>query len=155
MYKHVKKNISFYGIGFKSGETWSIRRNGFKGFLGKGTNITIFDYKTEKVLLFEGFMDFLSYLTAKNIKKPNHTTIVLNSAVHMRRAIEYIRKNEQINTISYFRDRDNAGVESLLKLQDEFQSHKILDESEKYPHNKDLNEWLIKNQLAMSHQKCP
>ena len=142
IYKHTAKNIIFYGIGFKCDETWVIRRNGFKGFLGKGANITIIDQKTENLLLFERFIDFLSHLTAKGINKPNNTVIVLNSASFINRVSEFIESNPQIKSIDYFRDRDQAGLEGFNKLASNLKSIIIRDKSETYLNHKDLNERL-------------
>ena len=143
VYRHIDKNIQFYGIGFKSGDTWVIRRNKFKGFLGKGADISIIDLKTDKVLMFEGFIDFLSYLTAKNINTPHSTVIVLNSAVFLNRALDFVKENTNIKTIDYYRDRDDTGEQSLAKLQKQSCGLVINDKSERYPNHKDLNEWLV------------
>ena len=143
VYKHIEKNIQFYGIGFKSGDTWVIRRDQFKGFLGKGADISIIDMKTDKILIFEGFIDFLSYLTAKNINDPKYTVIVLNSAVFINRALDFIKENDYIKSVDYFRDRDDTGEQSIKRLEKNLNDIIINDKSEVYPNNKDLNEWLI------------
>jgi hypothetical protein len=143
IYKHIEKDIQFYGIGFKSGDTWVIRRDQFKGFLGKGADISIIDMKTDKVLIFEGFIDFLSYLTAKNINDPKYTVIVLNSAVFINRALDFIKKNDYIKTVDYFRDRDDTGEQSIKRLEKHLNDTIINDKSEVYSNYKDLNEWLI------------
>ncbi len=142
VYRHIEKDVEFYGIGFKSGDTWAIRRKQFKGFLGKGADISIIDIKTDNILIFEGFMDFLSYLTAKRIKKPQNTVIVLNSAVFLRRALEFIKENDNIKSIDYFRDRDDTGKQSINKLEKVLSDVIIRDKSNTYPNHKDLNEWL-------------
>ncbi len=142
-YRHIEKNIIFYGIGFKSGDTWVIRRNGFKGFLGKGADISIFEQDSSRVLIFEGFIDFLSYLTIKKSLKPLHTVIVLNSAIFIGRAIRYINSKQHINKIDYFRDNDEAGLKSLKKLEISLNNAIVCDKSNVYPNHKDMNEWLI------------
>lgn len=149
VYKHIKTDRTYYAVGFKSGDTWAVRRGGgkskegFKDFLGKGVDISVFDYKTDKILLFEGFIDFLSYLTAKNSKEPLNTCIILNSAVQIKKLIAYIKSNPNIKAIDYFRDRDKAGLESLNRLVKELNSVNIRDMmSETYPNHDDLNRWL-------------
>ena len=143
VYKHIEKDIQFYGIGFKSGDTWVIRRDQFKGFLGKGADISIINMKTDKVLIFEGFIDFLSYLTAKKINNPKYTVIVLNSAVFINRALDFIKENDYIKTVDYFRDRDDTGEQSIKRVEKFLSGVIINDKSEVYPNYKDLNEWLI------------
>ena len=141
-------NKTFYAIGFHSGEAYALRNKNFKGFAGTGADITIFDYKTSNILLFEGFMDFLSYLTAKNINEPSFTSVVLNSSAMIGRFIAYIQNNPNISSIDYFRDRDelegkNAGLKTLSDLKEQLPAIEIHDKSEAYPEYKDLNEWLV------------
>lgn len=148
VYKHIKTDRTYYAVGFKSGDTWAVRRGGrnkkegFKAFLGKGIDISVFDYKTDRILLFEGFIDFLSYLTVKKYKTPLNTCIVLNSAVQIKKLIIYVKDNPNIKEIEYFRDRDKAGLSSLKQLEKELNSVNIRDMSETYPNHDDLNRWL-------------
>ena len=90
----------------------------------------------------EGFIDFLSYLTAKGINKLNNTVIVLNSASFINRVSEFMENNPQMKSIDYFRDRDQAGLESFNKLASNLRSIIIRDKSETYLNHEDLNEWL-------------
>ena len=85
--------------------------------LGKGIDIRVFEYHTKTVLLFEGFLDFLSYLTTHQITEPPCTTVVLNSAIQLKRFITYVTNNPHIEAIEYFRDRDEAGVQTLKRLE--------------------------------------
>ena len=141
-------NKPFYAIGFPSGSAYALRNRNFKGFAGTGADITIFDYKTSNILLFEGFMDFLSYLTAKNINEPFFTSAVLNSSTMIGRVINYVQNHPNISSIDYFRDRDelegkNTGLKTLSDLKEQLPTVKINDKSEAYPECKDLNEWLV------------
>lgn len=101
-----KSNKTLFAIGFASGATFAIRNKHFKGFAGVGVDISIFQKQTAKVLLFEGFIDFLSYLTAKKIKESPFTAVVLNSSAMLERFIEFIVQNTYVEEIYYFRDRD-------------------------------------------------
>ncbi len=141
-------NKTFYAIGFPSGTAYALRNKNFKGFAGTGADISIFDHKTSNILLFEGFMDFLSYLTAKNIKKPPFTAVVLNSSAMIGRVISYVQNNPNISSIDYFRDRDelegkNTGLRTLNDLKDQLPVTKINDKSEAYSEYTDLNDWLV------------
>jgi hypothetical protein len=147
----IETGQKFYGISFQSGEAYAIRSKTFKGFVGTGANISVFSTETPLVLIFEGFMDFLSYLTVKELTEAKYTVIVLNSSVFIKRAITEIQSNYKNTThIHYFRDRDEinnktAGIQSLELLKTKLPHIKIIDESEKYKDFKDLNDWLIAN----------
>ncbi len=139
---------NFYAIGFKSGSTYSLRNKNFKGFAGTGADITIFDYQTCNILVFEGFIDFLSYLTAKKVSKPPFTCVVLNSSAMIGRLITYVNNVSLISSIGYFRDRDelegkNTGLNTLKELNTQLINIKIKDMSATYPQYKDLNDWLV------------
>ena len=141
-------NKAFYAIGFPSGSAYALRNRNFKGFAGTGADITIFDYKTSNILLFEGFMDFLSYLTAKNINEPSCTAVVLNSSAMIGRLINYVQNSPHISSVDYFRDRDelegkNTGLKTLSDLKEQLPAIKINDKSEAYSEYKDLNDWLV------------
>jgi len=95
--------------------------------------------------VFEGFFDFLSYVTLKQLG-PNNVCIaddcdciVLNSVNNIGKAFPVVGQYEYIHC---YLDNDNAGhkaTETLLGLYPE----KAIDESYRYqPHN-DLNDMLI------------
>lgn len=148
-------NKTFYAIGFPSGSTYALRNKNFKGFAGTGANISIFDYQTSNVLVFEGFIDFLSYLTAKDINEPPYTTVVLNSSAMIGRLINYVQSQSHVSSVDYFRDRDelegkNTGLKTLSDLKKQLPTIKIHDKSEAYSDYKDLNDWLVS--IRIYHQ---
>jgi len=143
-----KSNKTLFAIGFASGDTFAIRNKHFKGFAGTGVDIRIFQKQTKKVLLFEGFIDFLSYLTAKKIKESPFTAVVLNSSAMLDRFIQLVEQSPQVTEVDYFRDRDElngktTGLDTLQQLKKKLKKAKINDLSEAYPKHKDLNDWLI------------
>ena len=42
-----------------------------------------------------------------------YTVIVLNSAVFINRALDFIKENGYIRSVDYFRDRDDTGEQSI------------------------------------------
>lgn len=93
--------------------------------------------------LFEGFMDYLSYLTL--VKKGKITEasefmdyIVLNSVSNISRVIESIKKYEVIHC---YLDNDDAGRLVVDTLQ-ELLGDKVHDMFAAYPLYKDLNDFL-------------
>lgn len=94
--------------------------------------------KTNACNLFEGFIDFLSYLTMKegSIKT---SCIVLNSVSNLSRAIDYL-KEHRFSLVRAFLDNDDAGRQALHALQSS--GVEVEDMSRHYAGHKDLNEWL-------------
>lgn len=146
----TKDHKEFYALGFASGDTYALRNKHFKGFAGAGVDIRIFEQGTPEVIMFEGCIDFLSYLAAKNLSTPNKTAIVLNGYAMIGRAIRYIQNAPGIKILEFFRDRDevlgktmekNTGLQTLKKLKAELENIPVVDRSETYSEFKDLNEW--------------
>lgn len=88
--------------------------------------------------LFEGFIDFLSYLTMKG-KEATPASIVLNSVGNIRKAIAYLREHH-ISEVRAFLDNDEAGRQALQSLK--LAGLRVEDMSQHYAGYKDLNEWL-------------
>ena len=88
--------------------------------------------------VFEGFMDFLSYLMMKG--KEIAPCLVLNSVSNLSRAVAYLRENG-IDSVRAFFDNDQAGREALQSLQSE--GIKVEDMSRHYSRYKDLNEYHV------------
>ena len=100
---------------------------------------------------FEGFMDFLSYLTMKG--KEIAPCIVLNSVSNVHRAVTYLREHH-IGCVRAFLDNDEAGRRAMQVLQSAGMSAE--DMSRHYGGYKDLNEYHVSRQKAMEQkQKKP
>ena len=101
--------------------------------------------------IFEGFMDFLSYLTMK--EKEIVPCLVLNSVSNIHRAVAYLREHH-IAYVRAFLDNDEAGRQALQVLQSAGMS--VEDMSRHYGGYKDLNEYHVSRQKAMEQkQKKP
>ena len=100
---------------------------------------------------FEGFMDFLSYLTMKG--KEIAPSLVLNSVSNIHRAVTYLREHH-IGCVRAFLDNDEAGRRAMQVLQSAGMSAE--DMSRHYGGYKDLNEYHVSRQKAMEQkQKKP
>lgn len=156
-YKTLKTGQTFYALGFPSGSTFVLRNKIFKGFAGAGVALSIFEKQSPSIILFEGFIDFLSYLSAKRLIHPDKTAIVMNSSSMLKHVVDYVKKSPHITEIEYFRDRDekhhskNTGKLSLDKLKEELEPLQVIDRSNAYPDHKDLNEW----RQHICRKKCP
>ena len=137
----------YFAVAFpNNGGGYEIRNPYFKGCIAP-KDISIIQ-KSERLrgrccCLFEGFMDYLSYLTlvksGRMTEDGEHMDyIVLNSVSNVSRVIEPIKKYKVIHC---FLDNDDAGrrvVDSLHELLGD----KVQDMFAPYPLYKDLNDFL-------------
>lgn len=129
----------YYGIGFKNDAGgYEIRNQYFKaGSSPKG--ITTFNNGAKEVSVFEGFTDFLSFLTMHQNQPIKDTDfLILNSVSFFEKARTFLEEHE---VIKLYLDRDATGQNYsryALSL-----SEKYKDESNLYKGHKDLNEWLV------------
>ena len=98
--------------------------------------------------VFEGFMDYLSFLTLRQESCPNYPEldgqdyIVLNSVSNINKALYPLGNYERIHC---FFDNDHAGMEALRQIRMEYgRDRYIRDASQIYSGCKDLNEYLQK-----------
>ncbi|KAB6149009.1 toprim domain-containing protein [Bacteroides xylanisolvens] len=99
--------------------------------------------KVHNCCLFEGFMDYLSYLTLVKLGRITKGDefmdyIVLNSVSNVSKAIEPIKKYKVIHC---YLDNDDAGRRVVDSLQ-ELLGDKVQDMFAPYPLYKDLNDFL-------------
>lgn len=133
----------YYGIGFKTDSGSFEIRNPFIKSASSPKSITVFKNGCEEVSVFEGFFDFLSYkvLEDKN-SLPNTDYIILNSLSFFERSRAVM---ENYNQVKLYLDNDKAGQNcSRLALSI---SNKYKDESGLYKSHKDLNDWLVNNEV--------
>ena len=130
----------YQAIGFanQSGG-YELRDNGmFKGTIAPKDITPIFTDRTDPVCIFEGFMDFLSFLSMKE-EFTNHC-LVMNSVSNVARSIRYLNER-QVFTIRTFFDNDEAGrraTEDFVKA-----GFKVENMSVHYRSFKDLNEYHV------------
>ena len=87
----------------------------FKGTIAPKDITPIFTDRTEPVCIFEGFMDFLSFLSMKE-EITNHC-LVMNSVSNVARTIRYLN-DRHLTHIRAFLDNDEAGrraVQDFIK----------------------------------------
>ena len=130
----------YYAIGFKNdADGYELRNRYFKGTVApKG--ITTFTIPTDECMIFEGFMDYLSYLTMKQQLLPEMDTVVLNSAAHIDKAMNFL--NAHCRIFSYL-DNDATGKRVLSDIT--ARHGNVTDLSIYLEPYKDLNEYLVKS----------
>ena len=134
LFQNMKR--TYYAIGFANDALgWEIRNMYFKGCIAPKA-ITTIKKGTDRLQIFEGFMDFLSW----QVLNPSSTSdaIVLNSLALLPRIKEQIAGYREVES---FLDNDDAGRKSFAVLKQIFPQ--IVDGATRYPEHKDLNEWLV------------
>ena len=85
----------------------------FKGTIAPKDITPIFENKPQPVCLFEGFMDFLSFLSMK--EEVNNRCLVLNSVSNVARTVHYLNAHN-LTHIQAFLDNDDAGRRATQEL---------------------------------------
>lgn len=130
---------NYYGIGFRNNSGGFEIRNSFAKLSTSPKDITILDNCADEVIVFEGYMDFLSFLTLhpEGIEK-QFDFVVLNGVTLFERARSFMERH---NSVRLYLDRDKAGRECTtyaLSISEQYS-----DESHLYKNGKDLNHWLM------------
>lgn len=136
----------YFAIGFRNDVGgWDLRNPLFKGS-STPKNITTLDNGSDTAMVFEGFIDFLSYLSLKGNLSPSIDTAVLNSVTNLQKAVPFLARHSVIHA---FLDSDEVGRKALARLEESVPSSEVIDQSVFYRDYKDLNDyWQEKRRLA-------
>ena len=129
----------YYAIGFKNNSGgYEIRNKHFKGS-SSPKDITLINNDSKTLTVFEGFFDFLSYLSihSKQEEKLNNF-LVLNSSVFFDKTIPVMMEYKSIHL---YLDNDATGQNCSRKVLG-LDKEKFKDESHLYQKHNDLNAWL-------------
>ena len=105
--------------------------------------------KTQPVYVFEGFMDFLSFLSMKE-EVANHC-LVMNSVSNLARTVRYLN-DRHLPHIRVFLDNDDAGRKTVQEFVRA--GFKVEDMSRYYKDFKDLNEFHVSRMREQKKQKA-
>ena len=103
-------------------------------------------------LVFEGFMDFLAYMTL--VKQQDRWFVVespcdymiLNSVANLKQALHYLDRYTHIHC---FLDNDQAGRKTVESISNVFE-YRVTDESFRYADYKDVNDYLMRKKRTAS-----
>ena len=121
----------------------------FKGTIAPKDITPIFTDRAEPVCIFEGFMDFLSFLSMKE-EITNHC-LVMNSVSNVARTIRYLN-DRHLTHIRAFLDNDEAGrraVQDFIKA-----GFHVEDMNIHYKDFKDLNEFHVSRVREQQKRKA-
>uniref|UniRef100_UPI00307E3AA1 toprim domain-containing protein n=1 Tax=Alistipes shahii TaxID=328814 RepID=UPI00307E3AA1 len=130
---------AFFAVGFRNdAEGWELRSERFKGG-SSPKHITTIDNRSDTVIAFEGFMDFLAYLSLKHPERLRIDATVLNSVVNLPKAVPFLSRHPVIHT---FFDNDEAGRKATADLIRLCPRSEVIDQSSFYSGHKDVNDYL-------------
>ena len=147
----------YFAIGFPNvAGGYEVRNRFFKGCIAPKdiSHVRQQGEPREKCLVFEGMMDYLSFLTLRMKNCPTMPNldgldyIILNSVSNVSKGIDALHGYERIHCLL---DNDEAGRNAYLELAREFSGH-IRDFSDNYNGHKDLNDYLygIRRELTVN-----
>ena len=130
---------AFFAVGFRNDAGgWELRSERFKGG-SSPKHITTIDNRSDTVIAFEGFMDFLAYLSLKHPERLRIDAAVLNSVVNLPKAVPFLSRHPVIHT---FFDNDEAGRKATADLIRLCPRSKVIDQRHFYSGHKDVNDYL-------------
>jgi hypothetical protein len=134
------RNKNYFGLAFKNNSGgYEVRNKYFKGSFGK-KDITLITNGSNTIKIFEGFMDFLSYIEIKAQNLPISDYLILNSLSLLDRALNTL--NGKYERLESYLDNDKKGDEATSKII----SIGAIDKRDVYKSSKDLNEfWVNRN----------
>ena len=118
----------------------------FKGTIAPKDITPIFEDKAQPVYLFEGFMDFLSFLSMKG--EVTNQCLVMNSVSNVARSIRHLNERN-ITSVRVFLDNDDAGRKAVQEFVNA--GFKVEDMAVYYRDFKDLNEYHVSR--VREHEK--
>ena len=129
----------FFSIGFPNRSGGFELRNAFFKGSSSPKDISVFSGLSEKLLVFEGFMDFLTFRSLHpELDESRRSYLILNSLSLFHRARTYMESHRYVGL---FLDRDAAGLHATQQALSLHVCYR--DESELYKHFKDLNQWAM------------
>ena len=133
---YCSRGRRYFAIGFQNRSGgYEIRNAYFKGCISP-KEISVISHGNEICHVFEGFMDFLSYVMLYG----DGAAVVLNSVINVPKAIEILNK---YNCVYCHLENDDAGRDATKQIMASCRSQTI-DASDEYAGEKDLNEYLCK-----------
>ncbi len=145
---YTVRGKTFFAVGFRNDAGgWELRSERFKGS-SSPKHITTIDNRSDTMIAFEGFMDFLSYLSLKMYEPLRIDAVVLNSVVNLPKAIPFLERHRAVHT---FFDNDDAGRRASSQVQQLAPAVEVVDQSF-FRNYKDVNEYLQARQKKEQSQ---
>lgn len=132
---------------------YNVRGQNFKSIIGGSNDISIIKGNTDRVVVFEGLVDFLSWLELNNLTKTNDTVVLANSTSNFKSVIDFI-KNNDFKEIDLLVNKDEPGEKFVQKLNQELGNiFNDLRDNYELSAKIDLNDKLIIDKVKSVSQK--
>lgn len=142
-FRNNKLNKTYFALGFKNDSGAFEYRNKYLGGVIGHKDITTINEGNSKLAIFEGFFDFLTYLTIEGKIEAPRAVYVLNSVNLTSKAVSKIRES-RFEEINLYLDNDTAGDQTTEIFISEF-ADLISDERKIFEGYKDYNDFLQKS----------
>ncbi len=155
--RYIHNGKEYFAIGFPNlSGGFEVRNRYFKGCVAPKdiSHIKPNREQLQECYLFEGFMDYLSFLTLqvrKNISSTRQDYMVLNSVTNLSKAETLL---STYNKVGSFLDNDQAGRTAFQTLQGKLKE-RLKDMSVHYGNYKDLNDYLCDRNLLKQMERKP
>ncbi len=134
---YTADNNSYFAIGFKNNlGGYELRNKYWKGCIGK-KSVTLINNNSSTCYVFEGFMDFLSFIQLFPNKERQHDFLILNSTSNVKDGIDITQNYKSVKT---FLDNDKSGQLTSQIIQQNISSYTNC--SHYFLPHKDINEYL-------------
>lgn len=153
--RSFREGKPYFAIAFPNASGgYEVRNKYFKGCTAPKdiTHVRQQGEPKETCFVFEGFMDYLSFLTIRKQRSPEYPDlnaqdyIILNSTSNLSKALYPLGDYERIHC---FLDNDDAGRKAVEVIQSEY-GLQVRDSSHLYSGHKDLNDYLCGKRLVQS-----
>jgi hypothetical protein len=130
----------YYAIGFKNNAGgYELRNEKFKAS-SSPKDITVIENNADRISVFEGFFNFLSYQAIhQKQEQPNTNFLILNSTSFFEKSVPLMTEYKSIHL---YLDCDTTGQKCIQKAL-AIDKEKFIDETHLYKNYKDLNDWIM------------
>ena len=135
----------FFGIGWPipGTESYEVRNKMFKGVVGPDKDLShLPNESSSTVIVFEGFFDFLAYMSYHGHLECPYGAIILGSTALKAKAVTAVLE-ARYKEVRLFLDNDATGDLTTEYFENLLSALEVHDERQSYSGFKDFNEWLI------------
>lgn len=156
-YRVAGRERTYFALAFpNAGGGYELRNKYFQGVAGR-KDISLIQEDDmagmQTVMVFEGFIDFLSALAHYGTPAPTVPVIVLNSVTMKEKALAAIREL-RFQEVQLYLDRDDAGIKLAADFRQALPGLAVIDRSPLYRGYKDVNAWWTARQKTIHTERA-
>ena len=147
-FKNTESGKHYFAAAFANDSGgFEIRNAFFKSSINGKDTTFLKGENSESIAVFEGFIDFLSFLTLKKLRQPETDVLILNSIAFKNKAVSFIN-NQNYDSIDMWLNNDKAGKETLHFFI-ENTNCAVVPQNHFYRDFNDVNEFLVFNTVLI------